>query len=164
MIAVHACVFVVVRVNTSDLQRLFTSLVSVKLYEGHKIELPDMYEVSWKHLSTDILAMARSAEGLSCNTIDECVDHVADEISLRLGIKVSTDVLMSNMAHLCPHVLLPGLPLAYIVLLSNRMSEVMGHHAAKWLRSTLVRDFLRIAGPAADMCHADLLQELVLGE
>ena len=123
-----------------------------------------MYEVNWKHLSTDILAMARSAEGLSCNTIDECVDHVADEISLRLGIKVSTDVLMSNMAHLCPHVLQPGLPLAYIVLLSNRMSEVVGHHAAQWLRSTLVRDFLRIAGPAADMCHADLLQELVFGE
>jgi hypothetical protein len=130
------------------------------LYGGKKIELSLAYENHWANLSADISGMVGDGENASCRSIDGCLQHIVDECFARLGIAASPDVIMGNLAHITPHVLLPSGPTAYMLLLCHRFVDVVGSCGAVYLRSTLVREFLHIAGQPSVVASADLLQEL----
>lgn len=112
-------------------------------------------------MAADISTMVDEADCSTCESIDGCVQHIADECFLRLGVQVSPDVVMANFAHICPHVVAPSLAAAFMGLMSRRMVDVVGCAGAKWLRTTLAKMILRAPGLAADMNSTDLLQELI---
>jgi hypothetical protein len=99
--------------------------------------------------------------GAAGMSIDDCVQHVADECFLRLSVQISADVVLANFAHVCPHVLAPSIASACIGILSRRMDDVVGGAGAKFLRSSLAREFVRLPGPPVDMSVSGLLQELL---
>ena len=121
---------------------------------GRKLEFPVVYQDVWEHLACDI--SARLGEGDSGMSVDECVQSMMDECSLRLDVRVSRDLLLSNFAHICPHVLSPSLPVVYLALLSGHMAEVIGASAAKRLRMLLVHEILQIPGPAVELDVTEL--------
>ena len=91
---------------------------------------------------------ATDGDGADASSIDSCTYHICDLVLLESGISCSRDVVLSNVAHVCPHILEPSKLVCYSFLLSRRAVDIVGEHCPIWLRRKLVRNLLRLPGPA----------------
>jgi hypothetical protein len=128
-------------------QRPLLTCTIAFIFSGRKSDFPSPLMHLLGMVKKDIECSAHG-DGADVSSIDACATHICDIVSLESGISCNRDVVLSNVAHICPHIFEPSKLVCYIFLLSRRANDILGDHGSTWLRHKLVRALLRLPGPA----------------
>jgi hypothetical protein len=105
--------------------------------------LPDTLTPMWDLILVDFQAMVFD-DGAEVSTINGCTSYVCELVLLNIGIKCDADAVLSNFAHICPHVLAPLKSSCYGFVFCKRMSDIVGNVGAAHMRCKLVCEMLRL--------------------
>ena len=83
-----------------------SDFIAVRVAAGRKMDLPANLVEVWGLLQKDIHQLTID-DGAETRSVDDCVQCVIDSCFAEIGVSVDSDVVMSNLCHVCPHVLEP---------------------------------------------------------
>ncbi len=124
---------------------------------GKKLELPINTSEVWDLLLLDIAEL--STDDVEYSSVNSCTQYIVDNCAAELGVECSSDMVLANFAHVCPHLLSPDMSTCFVFMLCKHMSDVVGTSGSQYLRSKLVRSLLQVPDAATELETNTLLQE-----